>query len=67
MLSKSEIKDIQSLRHKKSREETGLFIAEGPKITGELVSLVPQQVKKIYGLQNWVDENKKKTIGKCRR
>ena len=58
MLSKSEIKDIQSLRHKKSREETGLFIAEGPKITGELLRSVPQQVKKIYGLENWVEENK---------
>ena len=58
MLSKSEIKDIQSLRHKKSREETGLFIAEGPKITGELLRSVPQQVKKVYGLENWVEENK---------
>ena len=57
MLSKNEIKDIQSLRHKKSREDTGLFIAEGPKITGELVRLVPQQVKKLYALKGWIDSN----------
>jgi TrmH family RNA methyltransferase len=57
MLSKNEIKDIQSLRHKKSREDAGLFIAEGPKITGELVRLVPQQVKKLYALKDWIDRN----------
>ena len=59
MLSKNEIKDIQSLRHKKSREETGLFVAEGPKITGELLTIVPHHVKKVYGLKEWVEENKK--------
>ena len=45
MLSKNEIKDIQSLRHKKFREETKLFVAEGPKIAGELLTLFPQQFK----------------------
>src|SRR6186997_2010203 len=59
MLSKNEIKDIQSLRHKKSREETGLFVAEGPKITGELLTIVPHHVKKVYGLKEWIGENKK--------
>ncbi len=58
MPGKSEIKDIQSLRHKKSREETGLFVAEGPKITGELATLAPQQVKKIYGVEEWVGKHK---------
>lgn len=58
MLSKNEIKDIQSLRHKKFREETKLFVAEGPKITGELLMLLPHQFKKVYGLKEWVEENK---------
>ncbi len=58
MLSKSEIKDIQSLRHKKSRQDAGLFIAEGPKIIGELIRLIPQQVKRVYGLEKWMVENK---------
>ncbi len=59
MLSKNVIKDIQSLRHKKLREETKLFVAEGPKIVAELLMILPQQFKKIYGLQEWVNENKK--------
>jgi RNA methyltransferase, TrmH family len=59
MLSKNEIKDIQSLRHKKQREETRLFIAEGPKIIGELLTIIPHQFKKVYGTQRWIDEHKK--------
>ncbi len=57
MLSKNEIKDIQSLRHKKFREEAKSFVAEGPKITGELLMQLPQQFKKLYGLKEWVEEN----------
>jgi TrmH family RNA methyltransferase len=59
MLSKNEIKDIQSLRHKKFRQDAGLFVAEGPKIVGELLTITPHQVKKVYALKEWVDENKK--------
>jgi RNA methyltransferase, TrmH family len=58
MLSKNEIKDIQSLRHKKQREETRLFIAEGPKIIAELLTIIPHLFKKVYALANWVNEHK---------
>jgi TrmH family RNA methyltransferase len=58
MLSKNEIKDIQSLRHKKQREETRLFIAEGPKIIGELLTIIPHLFKKIYALENWIKQHK---------
>ncbi len=53
MLSKKEIKDIQSLSLKKQRDETGLFIAEGPKIVGEMVQHFPEQIERIYGLASW--------------
>ena len=59
MLSKNEIKDIQSLRHKKQREEARLFIAEGPKIIGELLTIAPHQFKKVYAVQEWINEHKK--------
>ena len=58
MLSKNVIKDIQTLRHKKFREETRLFVAEGPKIVGELLNIVPHQFKRVYGLKEWIDEHK---------
>ena len=54
MLSKKEVKDIQSLGLKKQREETGLFLAEGPKIVGELLQLVPRQVQKVYAVEEWM-------------
>jgi len=56
MLSKKEIKDIQSLSLKKHRDETKLFIAEGPKIVSELAQLIPFQIQMIYGLEDWVKQ-----------
>jgi TrmH family RNA methyltransferase len=53
MLSKKELKDIQSLSHKKNRDEAGLFVAEGPKIVSELLALLPQQIEKIYAVPGW--------------
>ncbi|MCW3116038.1 MAG: methyltransferase [Chitinophagaceae bacterium] len=58
MLSKSQIKYIQSLGHKKFRDETGLFIAEGPKIVNELLTEIPQLVKTVYGIKEWLDESR---------
>ena len=37
MLSKAKIKLIQSLELKKKRREEGLFVAEGPKVVGDLL------------------------------
>src|SRR5579875_159316 len=53
MLSKKEIKDIQSLGHKKFRNETKLFIAEGPKIVSEFLELIPGQIERIYATEEW--------------
>ncbi len=52
MLSKNEAKYIQSLFHKKQRQELGLFVAEGVKLVEELLNsnLV---VKKIYATPEW--------------
>jgi RNA methyltransferase, TrmH family len=56
MLSKKEVKDIQSLSLKKNRDETKLFVAEGPKIAGELVSLVPGMIQGIFALEAWIKD-----------
>jgi TrmH family RNA methyltransferase len=53
MLSKKEIKDIQSLRYKKERDEMGLFVAEGPKVVAELLEIIPDTLVKIYALTEW--------------
>ncbi len=56
MLSKNELKYIQSLCQKKQRQAEGLFIAEGTKLVAELVKS-HYSVKKIYGLAEWADAN----------
>jgi TrmH family RNA methyltransferase len=57
MLSKKEIKDIQSLDQKKFRNEQQVFIAEGPKIVGELLHLIPGRIRKIYAVEAWAREH----------
>ncbi|MGZ3837431.1 MAG: TrmH family RNA methyltransferase [Flavisolibacter sp.] len=56
MLSKKEIKDIQSLGLKKHRDETSLFVAEGPKIVRELYQLIPSRIKRVYAVPEWIEE-----------
>jgi len=54
MLGKSKIKYIQSLGQKKFRDESGLFIAEGPKIVKELIETCPAQIKEVFALEDWL-------------
>jgi RNA methyltransferase, TrmH family len=58
MLGKSRLKYIQSLGQKKARDEEGVFVAEGPKLLDELLSMSHVQVKEIYGTKKWINENK---------
>ena len=58
MLSKSKVKDIQSLAHKKFRDEMGLFLAEGPKIVSELLIEQKVQAETIYATPDWISANK---------
>src|SRR4051812_26642316 len=57
MLSKKEIKDIQSLDQKKFRNEQQRFVAEGPKIVGELLHIIPQRIEKIYAVEAWAAQH----------
>ena len=50
MLSKTHTKYIQSLLHKKFRDELGLFIAEGPKVVMDLLESRKFVCKEIFAL-----------------
>jgi RNA methyltransferase, TrmH family len=63
MLSKSEIKYIQSSGHKKTRDEDGVFIAEGSKIVNEVLTECPQQLIKVYALASFYKEHNLKADG----
>ena len=58
MLSKKEIKDIQSLDEKKHRDSQQLFVAEGPKIVLELLQQKRSAVQNIYATADWIHENR---------
>lgn len=57
MLVKSKVKYIQSLSHKKQRDDHGVFIAEGPKIINELLNQQDFEPVELYALKKWGDEN----------
>ncbi|MEY4728230.1 MAG: hypothetical protein RLZZ390_754 [Bacteroidota bacterium] len=56
MITKSDVKYIQSLAHKKFREEEGVFVIEGTKMVGELIQEFPDKIVHLYATQQWVDE-----------
>lgn len=57
MVNKNEAKYIQSLYHKKKREEEQLFLAEGPKMVAELLQS-DFIVRKVYAVEKWIEDNK---------
>lgn len=58
MLSKNTIQFIRSLHQKKYRQETGLFIVEGTKITNELLNST-LKIKSVYATNKWSKTNYK--------
>ncbi len=56
MLSKNELKYIQSLCQKKQRAQEGLFLAEGPKLALELLNS-DYRVEKLYATEDWLADN----------
>ena len=59
MLSKTHTKYIQSLQHKKFRDEDNLFIAEGPKVVMDLLESRKFICKELFALPGWVNENER--------
>jgi len=57
MLSKKIVKYIQSLTHKKFRDEEGAFIAEGPKIVSELLEAKKMKCTLLCAEESWLSEN----------
>lgn len=58
MLSKKVAKYIQSLSHKKFRDDLGAFVAEGPKVVSELLSSGKFSCKIICAQKEWLEQAK---------
>lgn len=57
MLSKSQLKYIQSLHHKKFREEEQAFLVEGTKMLEEAVHFATDHIQHIYAVPEWVQQH----------
>ena len=55
MISKSDVKYIQSLAHKKFREEERLFVVEGVKMVEEMLIEYPEKIIHLYATQPCAD------------
>lgn len=58
MVSKSEIKYIQSLRDKKLTTTEREYAVEGRKIVAEYLDEIPDRVLRIFALKNWIEEQR---------
>jgi len=57
MISKNQIKHIQSLHSKKNREDEGLFIVEGIKLVTEFIQQKKFEVKEVFAVAEYIDNH----------
>ena len=55
MISKNRIKYIHSLEQKKYRKQEGVFVAEGPKLVGDLLTVMTCVY--VAGVDEWINDN----------
>jgi TrmH family RNA methyltransferase len=58
MITKNQVKYIQSLGQKKWRDAEQVFIAEGPKLVNELLMAENCKIVQVYALKEWIDTSK---------
>ena len=56
MIGKGRIKSVRQLELKKFRRQTGLFVAEGPKVVGDLLEVMPPQT--VIGTMEWIESHR---------
>src|SRR6202012_1801551 len=55
VITKSQVKYIQSLAHKKFRDAEGVFVVEGPKVTLELLMNPLMRPSQVFAVKEWID------------
>ena len=58
MITKNQVKYIQSLGQKKWRDSEQVFVAEGPKLVKELLLAENCKIIQLYALKEWLDSSK---------
>lgn len=60
MISKNKIKYIHSLELKKNRDSLGVFVAEGPKVVGDIAARYPHKLRVLIASDEWLGKNRDK-------
>ena len=55
MISKAKIKYVRSLEQKKYRRLEGAFVAEGPKVVGDLMEVM--KPREVFATSQWIDDH----------
>src|SRR5664279_2767963 len=55
MITKLQVKYIQSLGQKKFRDEAAVFVAEGPKIINELLGGYAAALETVFATRQWLE------------
>ena len=58
MITKNQVKYIQSLGQKKWRDAEQVFIAEGPKLVNELLMAENCKIVQVYAVKDWNGNSK---------
>jgi TrmH family RNA methyltransferase len=56
MITKSQVKYIQSLSHKKFRDQEDCFIVEGPKMVEEMLQEGLLSVRELFATEEWIEK-----------
>jgi TrmH family RNA methyltransferase len=59
MISKSQVKYIQSLGQKKYRDHEQVFVAEGPRLVADLLQSKNVVVTHLFAMSDWLEDNEK--------
>lgn len=57
MISKNKIKYLHSLEQKKNRDTLGVFVAEGPKVVGDIITSHPSSLRMLVATAAWLQEH----------
>lgn len=55
MISKGKIKYVHSLELKKKRDADEVFVAEGPKVVGDILRHYPTLLREVFATEEWVN------------
>ena len=65
MISKNKLKYLHSLEAKKGRDAENVFVAEGPKVVGDIMARHPDKLQKLIATGTWLNSHRNAIPANC--